>query len=447
MSPAQDMGGPAPTLQLVVTSPAGVVQSSSPADALGLGPGASLSAGLVPVPPLEEPGEHLAQGPDGAWLSVRVLPFGPLVVLACSPADLDPPAEELNARLDAVAGLAAGVAHEVNNPLAWLLANLNFALEELGRGAAATVTDVEAALRDARAGAERVRRIVQDLNVFARVDAPRRGPVDVSSCVARALRLAAPELRRVRVEQRLEQVPLVDADEARLGQVLLELLARAAHVATQHDDPAVEVTLGHAADGQIVVTVRDSGGAASTQAALSRLVPFSAGRGSGRGDLALCHALVQHMGGALVASGDGGGASVSLLLPAHRMAVTPPPRAATVVVLDDEPAINRLFERVLGTVHRVHAFVAPEPALAALSRLTPDIVFCDLRLEDDASGVDVYRRACEREPTLGPRFVFMTGGAFDQRALEVQREGRLLLEKPFAVERLRELVSLAAARA
>ncbi|HSN16552.1 MAG TPA: histidine kinase dimerization/phospho-acceptor domain-containing protein, partial [Anaeromyxobacteraceae bacterium] len=140
-------------------------------------------------------------------------------------------------RLASVGTLAAGVAHEINNPLAYVLGNVEHALETLGGpgtglegGALETaVRESVEALREAAQGAERVRKIVRDLKVFSRMDVDESRPTSVRRVVEGAANIAAAEIRRraaLRVE--LADVPTVLASESRLSQVFLNLLVNAA---------------------------------------------------------------------------------------------------------------------------------------------------------------------------------------------------------------------------
>lgn len=168
-------------------------------------------------------------------------------------------------RLAAVGALAAGVAHEVNSPLAGVLANLAFALEALP-GAGATdeeaLRDITEALEDARAAAERVRNIVRDLRLFARAEDGDRAPIDVSSVLEATLGLVENQLRhRARVVRDFQEAPRVVASASSLGQAFLNLLLDAAqaipeNAASRHE---VRVSLGRTPAGAALVEITDTG--------------------------------------------------------------------------------------------------------------------------------------------------------------------------------------------
>ena len=135
-------------------------------------------------------------------------------------------------RMAAVGLLAAGVAHEINNPLASVLANLDYALEELARSTdpSTGLSEVKLCLNEARESGERVRQIVRDLKVFSAAgDAERRGPVNVEPVLESSLRMAWNEIRhRAQLVKDFGNVSPVLANDARLGQVFLNLIINAA---------------------------------------------------------------------------------------------------------------------------------------------------------------------------------------------------------------------------
>lgn len=216
-------------------------------------------------------------------------------------------------RMAAVGTLAAGVAHEINTPLAYLISNLDFArsslasLTSLESGApdqGATLAKGRDALADASEGAERVRVIVRDLKAFSR-GGEERQPLDVRDVLQSALHLAHAAIRqRARLVQDLAPVPLVVANASRLGQVFLNLLVNAAQ-ALPEDGAAqnvVRVVTRVDARGRVLVEVSDTGCGIPAEL-LSRIFdPFfttkPAGVGTGLG-LGICHRIVSDLGGTI----------------------------------------------------------------------------------------------------------------------------------------------------
>ncbi|MBF5043444.1 PAS domain S-box protein [Aggregicoccus sp. 17bor-14] len=253
----------------------------------------------------------------------------------------------LNERLAALGTLAAGVAHEINNPLAFTLSNVHYAAEELEAVDAllagpaldarqlselrARMGELREALREAADGGARVKHIVADLRDFARGGRDRAGAVDVVAVVERALRMAGKTLAaRARVERSLLPVPAVEGSAGGLSQVLLNLVLNAAQAIPEGAPERHCVRVGTRVDaqGRVVVSVRDSGSGMSPEVQRRIFDPFFTtkppGVGTGLG-LSVSHGIVTALGGSIsVWSEPGVGTEFRVALPA----VQPVPRAA-----------------------------------------------------------------------------------------------------------------------
>ena len=203
-------------------------------------------------------------------------------------------------RMASVGTLAAGVAHEINNPLAYVMANLAFVVEELRRDFGGMAEVIEA-LDEARAGAERVRVIVRDLKTFSRQHQDELVPVDVRKVLEASVSIAWNEIRhRARLVKLLADVPDVMASEARLGQVCLNLLVNAAQALPVGAAEKNEIRLTTSLEaGRVVIEVADTGPGIPPEV-LSRIFdPFfttkAAGVGTGLG-LSICRSIVQSLG-------------------------------------------------------------------------------------------------------------------------------------------------------
>src|SRR5262249_28547288 len=160
--------------------------------------------------------------------------------------------------------LAAGVAHEINNPLAYVLLNLTFVAEELPRLLDGPPSDrareVGVALDHARNGAERIRDIVRSLKTFSRPENETLTPIDVTQVLTATLAMVASEIRhRARLVKDLAKVPEVVANEARLGQVFLNLLMNAVQALPEErcEDNEIRVVTRSTGD-RVVVEVHDN---------------------------------------------------------------------------------------------------------------------------------------------------------------------------------------------
>ncbi len=224
-------------------------------------------------------------------------------------------------RMASVGTLAAGVAHEINNPLSFIKSNLSYVRDYIldGEGDAA---DIVAALDDATMGAERVRKIVLALRSFSRVDeGGRLSDVDVRGSVEQALTIATSQLRnRAQLVMNLDNLPRVRADEGRLSQVLLNLLVNAAQ-AIPEGAPAQNVVRveGFMGDGHVDIAISDTGCGISDHVRSHLFDPFfttkPVGVGTGLG-LYICHNLITAMGGEItVESTEGKGSTFRVRLP------------------------------------------------------------------------------------------------------------------------------------
>ncbi|MCY1015514.1 PAS domain S-box protein [Pyxidicoccus sp. MSG2] len=371
-------------------------------------------------------------------------------------------------RMASVGTLAAGVAHEINNPLAYLTANLAFAREELSNlladgtrelepKLAGSVADARSALAEAQQGAERVRTIVRDLKTFSRVDSADNTDVDVRQVLESTLNLATTEIRhRAQLVKQFDEVPRVRANESRLGQVFLNLLVNAAQAIPggTPDRHEIRVATRLGSGGRVMVEVADTGTGIPSEHLPRLFDPFfttkEPGVGTGLG-LSICHSLVAALGGEIhVESEQGKGSTFRVLLPASKPAESapeapppPPPsseKRGRLLVVDDEPLVCTALGRTLRPHHDVTLSTRAQEALERIEAGERfDVVFCDLMMPG-MSGMDFYSALKERYPEQARCVVFLTGGAVTQQArafLETVPSPHI--EKPFAG---RELLSL-----
>ncbi len=418
--------------------------------------------GVRPVEPLTLRGRKS----QGAYLDIEVLALpvdweNERAVLAIV-RDLDQrrrlKSQSIQAdRLTALGTLAAGVAHEINNPLAYVLLNLQYLMREVPkfRGDPARLQLFLDRLHEARHGTERVSTIVRDLRAFARTDQESTTAVELERVIGAALRVASAQIQGVaRVTETYEAVPPVQGNSARLEQVFLNLLINAAQSFGGRASPENEIRILVRHDGQRVTSeVSDNGGGIDADL-LSRVFdPFfttKPGIGTGLG-LPICHSIVTRLGGEIdVTSTVGRGTTFRVSLPAHvrthpEHLPTPQPqrvaaRRARVLVVDDELPLASMLSRVLSDEHEVIIATSAREALAELRQRNFDVVLCDL-LMPVMSGMDLYRELKEQLPGTEQRMVFMTGGAFTPRAAEfLTTVSNPRLEKPFDLNQVRQLV-------
>ncbi len=399
--------------------------------------------------------------------------------LACANDELSGRLAELKAaqeqlvvaeRRSGVGQLAAGVAHEINNPLAYVASNVAFVGEELAEAREALARGgpeaVPAALRvlgeslpalaEARQGAARVQQIVRGLKTFSRGDEDVRVPVDVAAALGAAIDMAQNEIKhRARLERHVEPVPFVDGSEVRLAQVFLNLLVNAAQAlpegkAGQH---RIGVAVRPDGPGGVLVEVSDTGAGMTPEVQARVFEPFFTtkpkGEGTGLG-LPISQGIVHSYGGTIeVESAPGRGSTFRVRLPASTRAApaAPAPQRLPEVrkrllVVDDEVAVGAALARSLGRHHDVTVAGSAREALAALEAGPGfDRILCDLEMPE-ISGPDFREALARRDPALAARIIFMTGGAFTEGARRVVAAERdRIVDKPIDLEKLRRLLS------
>jgi signal transduction histidine kinase len=400
-------------------------------------------------------------------------------------------------RLASAGMVAAGVAHEINNPLAIAMVNLDLTADALtrvvrlaaskasaspenpdarrptvpgallGSGPEAdgghpgtTMRDelhgLEESLADAREALQRVADIVRDVKVFSRADDEPALTVDLRRVADASVRMANNEIRhRARLVKRYGEVPLVAASESRLGQVVLNLLVNAAHAMPEGgaDRNEIGITTRTRDDGWAVLEVADTGSGIPPENLARIFDPFfttkAVGVGMGLG-LAICHRIVGEIGGRIeVDSTVGEGSVFRLALPPARESGHSPKTTtrrpngvrARVLVVDDELALGRALGRGLGAHHDVKVVTSGTEACQLIANGGSfDVILLDLMMPH-MSGMEVHARLEQIAPEQASRIIFVTGGAFTSHARAfLDRVPNPKLDKPIDLPELLELI-------
>jgi signal transduction histidine kinase len=366
-------------------------------------------------------------------------------------------------RLRSLGMLVASVAHEINNPLTYVMGNLDLAETNLDTlrgtsngGSASALDRLTKNVEAARDGTDRVAFIVQLLSTFVRADKDDVQSIDPLRAIDAAVRLSSLHIRdRARLVCTLGLVPKVRANEARLAQVFLNLLLNAAQAITPGSPHANEVRVRSSVAGEIVtIEIEDTGPGIPEELQARIFEPFFTTKplGSGTGvGLGIARDIVASIGGTLsVHSSPGKGAMFRIELPAadddqdadtdkdekRSMEAT----QQRVLVIDDEPMIGKLVEAALDG-HVVEATVEPAQALGRVADRPYDLVLCDLKMPN-MSGIEFYTELVKRRPDLKQSFVLMTGAAADQELDRfVTGNAVSVLRKPFMMKELRQYVA------
>jgi PAS domain S-box-containing protein len=373
---------------------------------------------------------------------------------------------ELADRLATIGTMAAGVAHEVNNPLTYILSNISIVLEEVRQrlgdpGSVANRTwmkEIEAALADAQEGTKRIGKIVSDLKTFTRPVAEVTETADLNEVLNWSLEVAGHELMaRARVVRHLGEVPPVNASPTRLGQVFVNLIINAAHALdpAQRDTNEIVLTSRTDEEGRAVAEIRDTGCGMTGDLLKKVFDPFfttkPAGQGTGLG-LSVSHGIIESCGGTIVFESEPGKGTVARVVLPPGLAKQPatpaedPPAVVGprgyLLVVDNEPLVRSALRRVLGSQHAITCpkTLAEARALVA-GGMHFDLILCDLN-EPGLVGKAFYDEILARDPEQARRIVFLTGGTFAADIIDFLNSlPNRRIGKPCDTNDLRRLVS------
>ncbi|MFL6661145.1 MAG: PAS domain S-box protein [Rhizobacter sp.] len=362
-------------------------------------------------------------------------------------------------KLTAMGSLLAGVAHELNNPLAIVMGRANLLEEKcdespLGRA-------VRDDVRRIREAAERCSRIVRTFLNMARARPPQRASIALNDLVIAAVDMLRYGYRSHGIELGLhlaDELPAIQADPDQVGQVVLNLLVNAQQALDGADDPRqVTVSTGVEArrserEPRVWLRVADTGPGVPDDMRERIFEPFfttkQEGIGTGLG-LPVSRSLAREHGGDLTLESPPGGrgATFRLSLPigggspardeAAPASAAAPRAVARVLVVDDEPELAALMRDMLeGAGYEVATGESTAIALELMKAARFDAIVSDLRMPD-MDGAAFWREVSARDPLLARRTLFVTGDTLSPNAREFLKASRCPgLEKPFSKEDL-----------
>ena len=411
---------------------------------------------------------------DASWrvceVSANVVEVGGVLTVVATGRDITEPKRMrakllLSDRMASLGTLAAGIAHEINNPLAYVTGNLESLAETVEAAMRSPIAtecgELSAAINDARDGAERVRKIVHGLRSFSRSEEERRVPLALPGILEAAIRLTGNEVRhRAQLVRELGATPLVVADDGRLTQVFINLLVNAAHSIPEghSDDNRITVRTHTDDQGRAVIEVGDTGVGMAPEVQARVFDPFfttkDVGEGTGLG-LSICHGIISGLDGQIsIESALARGTVVRVVLPAHVPVpeAAPPPaieptpavnghRRHRVLLVDDEPLVAHTMERLLRRDYDVTVALCGREAIEHITGGARfDAIVSDVMMPN-MTGIELIEELQRVAPDQAQRMIFLSGGAFTSQTRECLDALRApQLEKPVTAKVLRATV-------
>jgi PAS domain S-box-containing protein len=391
-------------------------------------------------------------------------------------------------RLSSMGMLAAGVAHEINNPLSYVLYSLESLTEDLPEllsairqtqaqlGESSSTVDLHDILgstavqrmnpvllddiltrfKDALSGTYRIRDVARGLGTFSRVENDQLVPVNLMHVIEVAINMAFNEIKyRARLVKDFgTNVPLVMASEGRLSQVFLNLIINATHAIEEGDLENNRIYIRTwVEEEQVCAQVRDTGSGIAPENLGKLFDPFfttkKIGAGSGLG-LSISKGIIEGYDGTIeVKSKVGAGTCFTIRLPVRAPAAVEvitkadvgPAVRGRILIVDDEDGIRAIMVHMLREHDAVQASSGAQAKEMLESDQDFDLIICDMMMSN-VSGMDLHEWLTEHHPRLAKQLIFITGGAFTPRARDyLKKVDNIRLEKPFEMTNFRKIVN------
>ncbi len=384
----------------------------------------------------------------------------------------------LNDKLATIGTLAAGVAHEINNPLGYVLGNLEMLndlfennlkpnsdkLEKGNEAGPEFYPEIKNLVSDAITGAQRIRDIVLGLKFFSRNNGDELTEVNINKLLDSAISMTFHEIKfKARLERKYDSsLPLLVVNITKLQQVFVNMLINAANAIPpgNTDGNFIRVETGQK-ENKIFIRITDTGKGIPPEVLPRIFEPFfttkPVGTGTGLG-LSICHEIIRdYQGEIAVESKEGTGSTFTVWLPLEnerrvneifRNQETKDVEGLNVLLVDDEEKNVQLFTRMLRNKHYTISTNSAADALKVLnSGLTKvDVIVSDLNMPN-INGIEFYQKLVVDHPRLVKRVIFITGGVFDPEMVQfLESVPNPKLDKPFQADDLYKAISQVASQ-
>ena len=362
---------------------------------------------------------------------------------------------KMSSRLATVGEMAAGIAHEINNPLTCVIgfSELLMTEEDLPK-------DIRERLRIINDSSQRVKDIVKRMLTFVRQTKPMRTSININELIDNTLEIRRYVLKTGNIElikKYKTGLPELEIDPGQMQQVFMNLIVNAEYAMKKaHGKGTLTITTENE-DGYISLSFKDDGPGIEPAVLPHLFESFfttkESGEGTGLG-LSVSYGIIQEHGGSIkVESELGKGATFIIELPITLASAKPevkvpvttttrPEKKANILVVDDEPTVRLLIEHIMNkNGHTVEECASGEEALEKLDNNSYDVILMDLRMPG-MSGMQLYDQISNRWTDLIHRVVFITGDAYDPASKEYLATYQVpFITKPFDRKTLEEKVN------
>jgi PAS domain S-box-containing protein len=382
-------------------------------------------------------------------------------------------------KLASLGQITAGIAHDINNPLAWAISNLSLLeayiapLQKLvseyrgqgiksGSGADAEILkEIDENLidlvKESVQGVRRIRDIIRDLKMFSRIDVAQEAMTDINEALETSLRMVRNQVdQRAKLVKKYDKLPETYINFGKIGQVFLNLLTNAVRSFETLDVEQNVITLRTWAEGdEIFAGIRDNGRGIPPELQQKIFEPFYTGStsegGTGLG-LTIAMDALKILGGGLELSSEVGvGTEFTVRIPvlpclndlvkvAEKKPSVPPLHRPKILIVDDEAALVRSLKRSLARRWNVLTACSVDDAVKILAETSVEAILCDVMIPGK-SGTTLFAQTKKLYPGLERRIIFMTGGVFaEQEKAVLDNISNPIIEKPFDMEEIENLL-------